>query len=289
MVDYSRTLFSEADGNNIVTKIDSEVVTKTLYSTLWRVIIIGDSYSDLINIQYLILNLNDPNELSDTSWITPGKAIRLGLSAEEALNAIDFALEHNIQYLHYDAGWYGLGYSEEFNPNSVPTDPINEIDIQLVTESAYNVGLKTFVYLNQVGMENYDLKDTINTYHNYGIYGIKFGFVKVRNQYYTKWLHSAVRMAADYEMVIDIHDEYRPTGYSRTYPNLLTQEGILGDEGSPSMTNILISLYTRMLAGAADHTFCYFSERVTSEWSRATQLAKTVLFYSPLQFIYWYG
>ena len=51
-----------------------------------------------------------------------------------------------------------------------------------------------------------------------------------------------------------IHDEYRPTGYERTYPNLMTQEGIRGDEESPSTEHTLITLFTRMIAGAGDNT-----------------------------------
>ena len=89
--------------------------------------------------------------------------------------------------------------------------------------------------------------------------------------------------------MIDIHDEYRPTGFSRTYPNLMTQEGIRGDEESPDNSMVLNTLFTRMIAGAGDHTNCYFSPRVTEKMgSHASQLAKAVCLYSPWQFLYWY-
>jgi len=88
--------------------------------------------------------------------------------------------------------------------------------------------------------------------------------------------------------MVDIHDEYRPTGYSRTYPNLMTQEGIAGDETKPSNSLTLTILFTRMLAGAGDNTICYYDGRVDENASHAYQLAKSVCFYSPWQFLYWY-
>ena len=89
--------------------------------------------------------------------------------------------------------------------------------------------------------------------------------------------------------MVDIHDEYRSTGYSRTYPNLLTQEGIRGDEESPSLDQAIYTLYNRMICGAGDYTNCYFAERVTEKMGgRAAQLAKLVAIYSPWQFVYWY-
>jgi alpha-glucosidase len=88
--------------------------------------------------------------------------------------------------------------------------------------------------------------------------------------------------------MVDVHDEYRPTGYSRTYPNLMTQEGIAGDETSPANALTLTILFTRMLAGAADNTICYYDQRVQRNASHGYQLAKAVCLYSPWQFLFWY-
>jgi alpha-glucosidase len=88
--------------------------------------------------------------------------------------------------------------------------------------------------------------------------------------------------------MVDVHDEYRPTGFSRTYPNLMTVEGIAGDETSPANENTLAILFTRMLAGPADNTICYYDPRVDKNASHAFQLAKAVCLYSPWQFLYWY-
>jgi alpha-glucosidase len=113
--------------------------------------------------------------------------------------------------------------------------------------------------------------------------------VQVGSQEWTTWLHEAVKKAAENELMVDIHDEYRPTGFSRTYPNLLTQEGIRGDEESPSNEHTLITMFTRMLAGAGDNTNCYYAPRVTEKMGgHVSQLAKAVMIYSPWQFLYWY-
>ena len=122
----------------------------------------------------------------------------------------------------------------------------------------------------------------------WGVKGLKFGFVQVGTQQWTKWVHEAVRKAAKYKMIVDIHDEYRPTGYSRTYPNLLTVEGVRGDEESPFIEHSIKTIFTRSIAGAADNTNCYFTGRVDKMGSHAAQMAKAVCIYSPLQFLFWY-
>jgi hypothetical protein len=99
-------------------------------------------------------------------------------------------------------------------------------------------------------------------------------------------LYSAIAKAADHRLMLDIHDEFRPTGVSRTYPNLLTQEGIRGNEEFPDAAQGTILPFTRMLAGAGDHTFCWLDPRLKNTWGY--QLAHAVVIYSPLQFLYWY-
>jgi alpha-glucosidase len=89
-------------------------------------------------------------------------------------------------------------------------------------------------------------------------------------------------------MMMEVHDEFRPSGYTRTYPNFMTVEGVSGDETKPTATQDTTLLFTRALVGGSDHTVCYFDPRVTNKWSHAYQLAKAVCFYSPWQYLYWY-
>jgi alpha-glucosidase len=86
--------------------------------------------------------------------------------------------------------------------------------------------------------------------------------------------------------VVNIHDNYRPTGFSRTYPNLLQQEGIAGDEEMPTATQSTIYPFTRFIAGAADHTYCFLDKRLKK--TKAHQLALAAINFGPLQYLNWY-
>ena len=89
-------------------------------------------------------------------------------------------------------------------------------------------------------------------------------------------------------MMVDVHDEYRMTCWQRTYPNFLTAEGSGGDETRPPNELALANLFNRMIAGPADHTFCYYNGYVDQTTCHAAQLAKMICFFSPLQFLFWY-
>jgi len=93
--------------------------------------------------------------------------------------------------------------------------------------------------------------------------------------------------------VLNVHDHYKPTGLSRRYPNNLSQEGIRGDENSPDAFHTTVLPYTRYLAGPADFTFCFPNSRdnftKNLKVSKAQQMALTVIYFDPLQSIFWYG
>jgi alpha-glucosidase len=123
--------------------------------------------------------------------------------------------------------------------------------------------------------------------------GFKFGFVDGLTQKGLSWLSEAIRKVNDAGFILDIHDNYKPTGLSRKYPALLTQEGIRGDENSPDAFHTTVLPFTRFLAGPADFTFCYPNRREkfakNLKVSMAHQLALSVVYFSPLQALYWYG
>ncbi|RED95967.1 glycoside hydrolase family 97 protein [Marinoscillum furvescens] len=274
-------------GRSSINKVKKELP----FQSPWRVIMMGESYGELLENNYLIQNLNDPNELEDDSWITPGKVLReTTLTTQGALQAIDFVAAHNMQYVHFDAGWYGNEMDDNSDATTLTLDPNRSkgpFDLEKITAYANERGVKVMLYVNRRALEK-QLDDLLPLFKEWGIAGIKYGFVRVGDQDATAWLHDAIKKTAQYELIVDVHDEYRPTGFSRTYPNLLTQEGIAGDETSVSNEHTLITMFTRMLAGAADNTVCYYNSRVEQMGSHASQLAKTVCLFSPLQFLYWY-
>ncbi|PHS07781.1 MAG: alpha-glucosidase [Blastopirellula sp.] len=272
--------------NRLVTRFRRDTVSATTpVSTPWRVIMVSDKPGRLVENHYLLQNLSPPCALSDTSWIKPGKVWRSKLSTAGAKSIIDYCAANNYQYVHYDAGWYG----PERNANSDPVTTIDNIDIKEVIRYAEARGIGVICYINKIAMSKYDLDNTFRTYEEWGIRGVKFGFVDWEDQTDMEFLFSSIRTASQYHLVVDIHDNFRLTGIERTYPHVLTVEGILGNEeratGGNPPKNVLTTSFARMIAGAGDFTPCYLDSRVVS---RSYQLALGVIFYSPLQYLHWY-
>lgn len=285
MIDYARGKFrlSAEKPNTLITSLYGSADVIGPYSTPWRVIMAGRKAIDLVNNNDLILNLNEPCRIADTSWINPGKVFRAGLKQAEVMAGIDFAAERGIQYVHMDAGWYGPEMKVSSDATTVSVD--KDLNMPALCQYAASKGIGLMVYVNQRALVQ-QLDSLLPLYRKWGLKGIKFGFVQIGNQHWSTWLHNAVRKCAEYGMMVDIHDEYRPTGFSRTYPNLMTQEGIRGNEEMPDATHNTILPYTRYLAGAGDYTLCYFNNRVKN--TKAHQLAMAAVYYSPLQFLFWY-
>lgn len=294
LVDYARMKLEKSDiGLGVQSVLSGKVeLDRAEYRSPWRYVMVADHPGGLVQNNDFILNLNEPNRIANTSWIKPGQVLReVTLTTAGGLACVDFAAENNIAYVEFDAGWYGNEYDLQSDASTVTVDPKRSkgpLDLHRVIEYANSKGVGIILYVNMKALAK-QLDQILPLYKKWGVKGVKYGFVDVGDQYSTAWLHQAVRKAAKYELMVDIHDEYRPTGYSRTYPNLLTQEGIRGDEESPSLDQAIYTLYNRMIAGAGDYTNCFFAERVTEKMGgRAAQLAKRVAIYSPWQFVFWY-
>ncbi len=295
LVDFARMKLSKDSKKDFTlnTNLEGAVdLKKAGYSSPWRFVMVGDSPGELLENNDFVQNLNEPNKIENTSWIKPGKIIReISLTTKGAVATIDFADRHHIEYVEFDAGWYGYEYEDGSDATTVTVDPKRSpgpLDLQFVIDYAKEKGIGIILYVNRRSLEK-QLDDILPLFKSWGIKGVKYGFVNVGPQKWTKWLHDAVRKAAKYELMVDIHDDYRPTGYSRTYPNLMTQEGIRGDEESPSTEHTLMTLFTRMLVGAGDNTNCYNATRVSETMGgKSAQMAKSIMLYSPWQFIYWY-
>jgi len=300
MVDYVRTKFvlNPAKKNTIIGKMYQSVDLTTPFETPWRVVMAADNPCQLLENNDLLLNLNPASAISDMSWIKPGKQIRdVTLSTKGAKECVDFAAKHNLQYVLFDSGWYGTEESSKVDATKV--DPSRGIDMPDVVSYAHSKGIGIWLYVGHRTLYN-QLDKILPVYEKWGISGIKFGFVHVGSYFWTKWMHDAVKKCAEHHLMCNIHDEYRPTGFSRTYPNLLTQEGILGNEAMPDATHNTVLPFTRFIAGPADYTICYYFKKITAEQKKenpslrgmlttsAHQLALSVVYYSPLETMYWY-
>lgn len=107
-------------------------------------------------------------------------------------------------------------------------------------------GVGIWVYVNQHALMK-QARELFPILRQWGIVGVKSGFVQYASHRWATWLHDLVRLAAENHLMMNIHDEFRPSGFSRTYPNLLTQEGICGNEEFPDATHNTILPFTRMI------------------------------------------
>jgi len=293
LVDAARMKFEVLKDvpNTLVSRLDGNTEGATPLTTPWRFIMAAESPGRLLENNFIILNLNDPCAIKDTSWIKPGKIIReVTLTTAGGKACIDFAVARGLQYIEYDAGWYGHEYDKLSDARAVNLDPKRSkgpLDLNEVIRYGKEKGIGVILYVNHLAAEK-QLDEILPLYRKWGVKGVKYGFVNVGPQKWTSWLHMAVRKAADNQLMVDAHDEYRPTGYERTYPNFMTCEGIGGDETAPSNAQTLAILFSRMIAGCADNTICYYDKRVDKNATHAYQLAKAVCLYSPWQFLYWY-
>ncbi|HTB82548.1 MAG TPA: glycoside hydrolase family 97 N-terminal domain-containing protein [Candidatus Sulfotelmatobacter sp.] len=284
LVNYSRMKFGpQGEPDNLISVLDGPVTNSLPLTTPWRFILTATNPGQLLENDYLVLNLNAPCALTNTSWIKPGKVIReVTLTTAGAMACVDFAALHNLQYIEFDAGWYG-----NENTTAIATNVVSSLNLPAVISYGASKNIGVILYVNWLAMTN-ELALLPPLYSSWGVKGIKYGFVDVGAQQYTAIVNSAAVICASNQMMMEVHDEFRPSGYTRTYPNFMSVEGVLGDESTPTATQDTTTFFSRLLVGGEDHTMCYFDPRVTNNWTYAYQLAKSVCSYSPWQYIYWY-
>ncbi|WP_347840597.1 glycoside hydrolase family 97 catalytic domain-containing protein [uncultured Draconibacterium sp.] len=204
------------------------------FKTSWRTFILGDKVGDLVESN-LLVNLNEPCKIEDTSWIKPGKSLwdwrvwgyeteegyTYGLNTESHKRFIDFAAENNIQYLLIDADWYGA----EFNESSDPTSAREGINIEECMAYAKEKGVGVILYLNDVGAKKFGLERVLKQFSEWGAAGVKYGFMTGGPEEKVKHTREVVELCAKYKLTVNFHDgPIPPSGDRRTFPNLFTKE-----------------------------------------------------------------
>lgn len=284
MVDYVKMNFdlSKTKKNTLKTVLYESVDKVPYFGTPWRVVMAGETPGELIENNDLLLNLNEPSRIKNTSWIKPGKIVRdLSLTEKGAKAWIDFAAAHNLQYVLFDWKWYGPAFTFDSDASRAAID----LDLPEVIRYGKEKGIGIWLYVNQQALLKQDAQ-IFPIYKKWGIAGIKYGFVEVGSHRWTTWLHESIQRAADNELMVNIHDEFRLTGEQRTWPNVLTVEGIRGNEEMPDADHNTTLPFTRGIASAGDYTVCYYTPRIKT--THAHQLALSVVMYSPLQTLFWY-
>ena len=236
----------------------------------WRVIMIGDHPGRLIE-STLITTLSAPSRIADTRWIQPGKAAwdwwsgaaLKGVAGPRMSDAtmtrlIDFAAATKLQYLLIDAGWYAGPDSRAAWPAVDVTRSVPDIHLPGLVEYGRQRGIGLFVWLNWRHLAA-QMDDALALYQTIGLKGVKVDFLNRDDQDMVAFYHRLVAEAAKRRLMVDLHGVTHCTGLTRTYPNLMTQEGVMGAEYNKwtkrvtSRHNVTLP-YTRMLLGPMDYT-----------------------------------
>jgi alpha-glucosidase len=268
--------------------------------TPWRVLMIGETPGMLIESE-IIQNLNDPCAIKDVSWIRPGMSAwdnwwsgDVKMEMPVIKQYIDLASEMGWPYMLVDWQWYG-----KFNtPEADITKWAPQINMPEIIDYAGSKNVKILLWLYSSDVNrNGAFKTAFPIYRKWGIAGVKIDFMDRDDQYMVNWYHDIIECAAENHLLVDFHGAYKPDGIIRTWPNMITREGVMGNEyykfsGKMSPEHNVKLAFTRMLAGQMDYTPGAFLN-VTKEqfknqtpavvWNtRAAELSKFVIYESPL-------
>ncbi|MGA1820213.1 MAG: glycoside hydrolase family 97 catalytic domain-containing protein [Thermoplasmatota archaeon] len=285
LLDHSRMLLKNSgnQSTSLQVQLCAMVVKPGGFETPWRVVLVGSGPGDLLENSHILYSLCPQNSIGDTSWIAPGKAFRdCSLTTNGSKAVIDFCGKNGLQYVHLDAGWYGKEHDSRSDATTVSAP---DLDIQEVVRYGKERGIGVVLYVNNRSLRK-QLDEILPLYQQWGIKGIKFGFVDGRSQGGINFLHSAVKKAADHGLFVIIHDNYRPTGLTRTYPNILSVEGVRGNEHFPTSSHNSLLPYTRSVCGPMDYTpmAAPYKDRTTY----CHQMALPFVYFSPVTCMYWY-
>lgn len=247
----------------------------------WRVVMVASSPAALIERQDLIPTLASPNRLGDVSWVKPGRTVRIReYTTQAGLDTVEFAARRKLDFVLWDAHWYGDGTDPSDATRAIP-----EIDIRRVIDHARSKGIGMFLYVDRVPAMR-QLEEIVRTYRQWGVAGIKFGFMWEGRQSDVDFITHLVETCGRHRLMVNLHDNLRPAGLDRTLPNYVTLEGVRGNEQFPTASHNCTLPFTRMLSGPIDYTICYAQPR--NRTTNAHQLALLAIYYSPQTLLYWY-
>ncbi len=283
---------------------DYIAVTRGARTYPWRVLGICEKDADLLT-NPLVYLLASPSRVDDTSWIKPGKVawdwwnannvhgvdFRSGVNTATYEHYIDFASRHGIEYVILDEGWYELG-------DLLTVVPQIDMEALLAHAKEKNVGLILWVVWKTLDQQ---FDAAMERFGQWGVKGLKVDFMQRDDQKVIDFYHRLCREAARRRMLVDFHGGIRSAHMTRTWPNLITTEGVLGLEHSKWSANSdpehTVTLpFTRMFVGPFDYTpgamrnaveksFTPIFEQPMSLGTRCHQLAMYVVFESPLQML----
>ncbi len=279
----------------------------------WRVIIFARQASELVGNE-LVATLATPSQIADTSWIKPGitawdvwwtgtnptQPDFTGLNSRGDTRShkeyIDFAAEMGFPYQLIDWFWY----EPMNNPKADLTQPAAHVDIPGLVAYARERHVRLLLWLDSRDLDRQGFDKVFAQIAQWGFAGVKIDFMNHDGQETVRWYADVLAAAARHQLLVNLHGAYKPTGLARTWPNFITQEGVLGNEYNKipwladacTPRHTITLPFTRGLLGPMDFTPGGFLNRTAADFkitqpaqvvgTRTRQLAMTVVYFSPL-------
>jgi len=288
----------------VVESADYIAVTRGARAFPWRVIGVAEKDGDLLTNQ-LVWLLEKPSQVEDTSWIKPGKVawdwwnannvygvdFKSGVNTQTYKYYIDFAAKYGIPYIVIDEGWYKLGNV---------LDVVPEMNIPEIVAYGKQRNVDVILWVIWKTLDD-QLIPALDQYQKWGVKGIKVDFMQRSDQLLVEYLHKVSLETAKRKMLVDFHGCQKSAAMTRTWPNLISTEGVRGLEWDKwsAETDPLHDVtlpFTRMFLGPMDYTpgaminaqkisFAPIFNRPMSLGTRCHQLAMYVVYESPLQML----
>jgi alpha-glucosidase len=280
------------------------------FRTPWRVVMLGDAPGELV-ASSLIPTLAAPSQIADTSWIKPAKTAwdwwndwavnvpNAGVNTATYKAYIDFAREMKLDGILIDEGW-SVGSDVEPNPRADVTRARPELDMPALLAYAREKGVGVWLWVQWQQLDQ-QMDAAFRQYAQWGIKGVKVDFMNRNDQEMVDWYHKVLRKAAAQRLMVDLHGAYPPNGLNRTWPNYITQEGVLGAENNKwsariTATHNVTLPFTRMILGPMDYTpggfrnatpsgFAHRNHEPMVMTTRGQAVAMYVVYDSPLQMV----
>ncbi len=288
----------------VVESADYIAVTKGTRTFPWRIIGVAEKDGDLLTNQLTYL-MAKPSQVQDTSWIKPGKVawdwwnawnvygvdFKAGVNTQTYKYYIDFASKYGIPYIILDEGWYKLGNV---------LDVVPEVNMEELSAYAKERNVRIILWVVWNTLDD-QLEKALDQYAKWGVAGIKVDFMQRSDEKLIDYYHKVSRETAKRKMLVDFHGNQKPATMTRTWPNLISTEGVRGMEWSKWSAETdpdhdVTLPFTRMFLGPMDYTpgaminaqknlFKAINDRPMSQGTRCHQLAMYVVFESPLQML----
>ncbi len=275
----------------------------------WRIVTVSEDDAQMADNDMVWKLASPADATADWSWVKPGKVawdwwndwnlygvdFRAGINNDTYKYYIDFASKNGIGYVILDEGW-------AVNKKADLFQVIPEIDLQMLVDYAAERNVGIILWAGYWAFDR-DMEKVCKYFSEMGVKGFKVDFMDRDDQIMVDFHTRASEMCAKYNMMVDFHGTYKPTGLHRTYPNVVNFEGVHGLEqmkwsssDTDQVTYDVTVPFIRMVAGPFDYTqgamrnavkrnYHPVNTEAMSQGTRCRQLAEFVIFDSPFSML----